>query len=99
MLAPQAREIPMTTAEAFALARQHQQAGNLAHAEYLYRQILQADASQTAVWGELAMVCQAQGKLDQAELSLRRVAQLVPANFSAHNCLAIVLLQHNKLHE
>jgi protein O-GlcNAc transferase len=88
-----------TVAELLALAGEHYQAGNFAQAEQLYHHVLQIDPSHADAWGYLGAVCQAQGKLHEAEIGFRRAAQGSPGNASAHNCLAVVLVQEGKLSE
>jgi protein O-GlcNAc transferase len=88
-----------TVAEVFAQAWQNHQAGNLTHAEELYRQVLQTNPSHADAWAYLGAICQAQGRFTDAEKSFQQVVQLMPGHARAHNCLATVLVQQGKLAE
>jgi protein O-GlcNAc transferase len=88
-----------TVAEVFALAWQSHQAGELSHAEKLYRQILQTDPSHVDALAYLGALCQAQGRYAEAESSFQRVVQLVPGHAKAQNCLATVQVHQGKLNE
>jgi protein O-GlcNAc transferase len=86
-------------AETFALAWKHHQAGNLTHAEHLYRQIIQANPAHADSWCFLGGACQAQGRLAEAEQHYRRAAQLLPAHPSAGDCLGVVVAMQGRLEE
>ncbi|HYV39809.1 MAG TPA: tetratricopeptide repeat protein [Gemmataceae bacterium] len=88
-----------TAAELFDLAWKHHQAGDLAEAERLYREIIQADASHADAWCFLGAVCQAQGQKAEAEANYRQAIQLAPAFASALNSLGILLAEQGKLEE
>lgn len=82
----------MTTIhEALLLGRQYHQAGQVAHAAQIYRQVLQADASQADAWYLLAAACQSLGQLGEAEACYRQAARLRPDHAETFNCLGIVL--------
>lgn len=86
-----------TLAETFALARQHQQAGDLDRAEALYRQILHADPDSARGWFALGTLCQSRGRLDEAADCFRRAVRLQPGEADGHRYLANVLLQQGRL--
>jgi tetratricopeptide (TPR) repeat protein len=86
-------------ADLFALAFRHHQAGDLARAEQLYRQALQADAAHADAWCFLGAACQAQGRLAEAEAHYRRAAGLAPERPTPANCLGALLSQQGRLEE
>lgn len=79
-----------TIAEALTLARQQHQAGNLAGAEHIYRQILQADNNQVEAWYLLATALQTQGKFAEGESCARQAVRLRPDIAEIHNCLGTI---------
>jgi tetratricopeptide (TPR) repeat protein len=83
----------------FALGLRHHQAGDLAQAEQLYRQALQADAGHADAWCFLGAACQGQGKLAEAEAHYRRAVQLAPNHPSAANGLGALLAGQGRLGE
>jgi protein O-GlcNAc transferase len=88
-----------TVAQVFALAWKHHQAGGLAQAEQLYKQVLQADPNHADASCFLGAVCQAQGRLAEAEMSYRRALSIAPNYGNAHNCLGVLLAQQNRFAE
>jgi tetratricopeptide (TPR) repeat protein len=90
----------MSTADGlFALAFRHHQAGDLARAEQLYRQALQADPAYADAWCFLGAACHGQGKLAEAEAHYRRAAQLAPDHPGAANGLGALLTRQGRLEE
>src|SRR5579871_119590 len=80
-----------TLDELYHLAKAHHQQGNLALAEPIYRQILQADPSHAAALHHLGMVAQQTGHLEAALALLRRSLAVNPDNADAHNSLGTIL--------
>jgi predicted TPR repeat methyltransferase len=70
--------------------RQHQ-AGNLAGAETLYRQVLAADPQALDAHFLLGFLCQNQGRLAESEALYRRYLQLKPVSPEVWNALGVVL--------
>jgi Tfp pilus assembly protein PilF len=67
------------------------QAGELARAEVVYRQIVQSDPSLTQAWFQLATATQLQGKLSEAITNYGRVLELSPHHVEALNNLGVAL--------
>jgi predicted O-linked N-acetylglucosamine transferase (SPINDLY family) len=67
-----------TIAEVYAQASKYQQTGSFAAAEELYRQIVQADPMHAEAWCALGEVCQAQGKVSDAEGHFRQALRIRP---------------------
>jgi tetratricopeptide (TPR) repeat protein len=88
-----------TATDLFSLAWKYHQAGNLAHAEQLYRQLLGADPSHADGWCFLGAACLAQGKSTDAETYFRRALQIVPDYVSAHTYLGMLLAQQGRFDE
>jgi protein O-GlcNAc transferase len=88
-----------TVAEVFALACQHHQLGNFAHAEHLYRLVIQSNPSHVDAHANLALALAAQRKLAEAESGFRQVAGLRPGDADAHNNLGNALADQGKLDE
>ncbi len=80
-------------------ALQHHQAGRLAPAEQIYRQVVHDNPGHADAWCYLGVACQAQGKLDEAEHCLRQALQLVPNFVSAHNYLGVLFAQRGRFDE
>jgi Tfp pilus assembly protein PilF len=87
----------LPTADTFSLALQYRQSRDLAQAERLFWQVIQADASHSEAWRELGLTCLEMGKLADAEAALRQATSLAPGNAAAHNDLGIALAQQKKL--
>jgi Flp pilus assembly protein TadD len=88
-----------TVTDLFSLAFRQHQAGSLAQAEQLYRQVLQTEPSHADAWSCLGAACQAQGKLTDAQASYQEALRLSPGHASAHNCLGVLLAQQGQLSE
>jgi len=80
----------MQTPQLLQLAARHFQAGQLAEAETLCRQILAADANQPDAIHMLALIAQQTGHLDAAIGLLQRAIQLKPLWAEAHSNLGNV---------
>ena len=78
----------MTTQQTFELALQHHQAGRLADAETLYRQILAVQPNHAEALHYLGVLADQLGRHDLAEELIRRATVLDPNNFAAHFNLA-----------
>jgi len=95
-----------TIAEALALAVQHHQADNLAQAEQIYRQILQANPAEPNALRLLGMLAHQmgaalakQGRLPEAVARLREAVRLWPDDANALNHLGAALAELGRLPE
>jgi len=79
-----------TIAEALALAVQYHQAGNLAQAEQIYRQILQANPAEGNALRLLGMVAHEVGQHQAALALLRQAVAILPHAGVCHASLATV---------
>jgi protein O-GlcNAc transferase len=79
------------------MARRFHQSGQLAQAEYLFRQILQAAPRNADAHFDLALVLKKQGRLEQAAASYQQAISLKPDHTEAHNNLGNIFLEQNKL--
>ena len=68
-------------------AREHHQAGRLAQAEEIYKQILQRQPDNAAVLSKLGAALAGQGRLDETLTPLQRAIELEPDLVEAHNNL------------
>ncbi|HEY3900886.1 MAG TPA: tetratricopeptide repeat protein [Chthoniobacter sp.] len=89
----------MTVPQAFALALQHHQAGRLADAEALYRQILSAQPNHADSWHLLGVIAHAAGKRDLAVEWIRRAISLDPDNATAYYNLGNALKEQGRMDE
>jgi predicted TPR repeat methyltransferase len=80
-----------TSADALTLAIQQQQAGNLRHAETLYRQVLDAEPTHPNARFRLAVICQMENRLAEAVEHYRQLLQSQPGSAQAQNNLGLVL--------
>jgi Flp pilus assembly protein TadD len=80
-------------AQMLELGKQHQRAGNLAEAEWLYQQVLLAEPHHPDALRQLATLCLASGRFVEAASALGRVLQLEPPTAAVHNDLGIALAQ------
>lgn len=78
-----------TTTELLAQGRQCHQAGDLRKAEAIYRQAIGQDLSCLEGRQLLAMLCQSQGRLDEAAAEYQQTLKLAPGDASIHNSLGI----------
>ncbi len=76
-----------TAADLLSLAWQHHQAGALAQAEELYRQIVAADPTHADAWHRLGVAVYQQGRHAEAIPLITRAVELVPNDASIHNHL------------
>jgi tetratricopeptide (TPR) repeat protein len=89
----------MDIQETFDQAVQHQQAGNLQHAEYLYRQILAAAPQIPEVHVCLGVMLAQRGQLEESLTSFQRALHFRPDYTEAHNDMANVLMAVGRLDE
>jgi tetratricopeptide (TPR) repeat protein len=82
----------MTTAELHEVGRLASQAGDLARAEQVYRQLLQRQPADARVWYFLAALCQVQGRLTEAIEYFQQALRLAPQFAEAEHDLAIAYL-------
>lgn len=80
-----------TSAEILQVGYQHHRAGEIAHAEECYRQVLAVDPGNGDVWALLGAACIGLGRLEEAAQHLRRALALNPNHAGAHDNLGIVL--------
>jgi len=76
--------LTVTTQQAFTLALQHHQAGRLADAETLYRQILTVEPNHADVLHHLGIIAHQAGRHDLALELIRKSIILQPHNPAAH---------------
>jgi Flp pilus assembly protein TadD len=86
-------------AEAFQAGWQSHQAGDVARAEQLYLQVLQADPNHADAWQLLGAAYIMQRRLPEAVPALRRALQLNPQHAAAHDNLGIALVQQGQFAE
>jgi predicted O-linked N-acetylglucosamine transferase (SPINDLY family) len=89
----------MTIEQAFQLATQQHQAGRLAQAEQLYRQILAAQPNHAGALHFLGLVAHQAGRADLALDLISRAIQITPNVADFHNNLGSVLLALRRLDE
>ncbi len=85
--------------ETLAEAKTHHDAGRLADAQHLCRQVLQLDPNHAEACYLLGAACHDAGNLAEASASLHQAARLNPLNVDAHHRLAVVLTHQGKLDE
>lgn len=90
---------PLTIPQAFALAQQHHQAGRLAEAEPLYRQILAVMPRHADALHFLGMIASQTGRNDVAVELMRQSLALAPRNAVFHDNLGTVLRELGRLDE
>ena len=86
-----------TIADTFALARQHHQAGRLAEAQRLYREVLARNPKHAGALQLLGAVAHDAGRSDVAVRLIGRALQLDPRSAEAHVNLANVLKDQGRL--
>jgi predicted TPR repeat methyltransferase len=79
------------TAEAFALAARHHEAGNLAAAEEVFRHILQEDPAHFGATHRLGLLALQTGRVTEAVEHLTRAVRLNPDSAAAHHNLGLAL--------
>jgi len=89
----------MTVQQAFDLALQHHQAGRLAEAEGLYRQILTVQPDHAPALHLCGVLASQVGQQEAAENLLRRSIAVAPANAAAHYDLGNVLRARKRLED
>ncbi len=89
----------LSIAQALDLAVRHHRAGELAQAEHLYRQILEADPRQVAARHLLGLVAHQRGHNDLAVRHIGAALRLRPDYAEAHNNLGVALLALGRLDE
>jgi predicted O-linked N-acetylglucosamine transferase (SPINDLY family) len=89
----------LSVAQAFALAIGHHQAGRLAEAEALYRQILAVDPQHAEVWHMLGATALQSGRPDLAIQWIGQSLALSPQNPGAHSNLGEALRLSGRLDE
>ena len=75
----------------------HHQAGRLAEAESIYKDVLRADPANGPAHNNLGIAYKAHGKLDEANACYRRALKINPNDASAHANLANVLYDQGKV--
>lgn len=89
----------MTIGSEVAIALQHHQAGRLAQAEQIYRQILQQQPNQVDALHLLGAIAHQAGQLEDAIALYQQALTLNPALAQVHNNLGIALKQQGQLEE
>lgn len=87
----------LDVAATFRAAWQYHQAGDVARAEQLYRQVLEADPRHADAWHLLGAAHLMRGRAAEGEAALRRALELNPHHGAAHENLGIALAQQGKL--
>jgi tetratricopeptide (TPR) repeat protein len=85
-----------TAAESLTQGWQFHQAGDLARAEALYRQALDADPANAGAWFLLGLASRARGALGEAEAAYRHALRLRPGFLEALNNLGNVLADQGR---
>ncbi len=88
-----------TTADALAHGWKLHQAGDLAGAEKIYRQVLQTDTNDANAWCYFGMACHDQDRLDEAVAAYRKAIQISPNFPVAFNNLGNTLRLQRRLGE
>jgi thioredoxin-like negative regulator of GroEL len=86
-------------ADALAIAIEHHQAGRLAHAEQMYRQILKQQPNNVQALHRLGVIASQVGKHEKAIPFYQKVLALVPNFAEAHFNLASALHNQDKIEE
>jgi tetratricopeptide (TPR) repeat protein len=89
----------LDVAETFQAGWRHHQAGDLARAEQLYLQTLEADAQHVDAWHLLGAAYLMQGRTNEAVAALRRALTLNANHGPAHDNLGIALVRQGKVTE
>ena len=91
--------MPLTTEQAIEIALAHQQAGRLAEAEGIYRQILRENPRHPVAWVNLGAVLVAEEKFDEAIDAFRTATRVRPDLIEAHYNLGLMLNTQDRLAE
>src|SRR5205809_476171 len=83
----------ITTAQAIQVGLAHHQAGRIADAAVVYRQVLTVEPDNFDAINNLGNLAQAQGRLDEALRSFERAAQLSPEHTGVHHNLGLTRLR------
>lgn len=90
--APRNKSVSLSRDQAFQLAVQHFQAGNLQQAEHLVRQLLNVDPDNSEANHILGLIfAQQGGKPELAIYHIRKAIQAIPSNAAFHHNLGLVL--------
>jgi tetratricopeptide (TPR) repeat protein len=89
----------MTLQDAFNLGAQHHQAGRLAEAEAVYRQILVRHPNEFQAICRLGIIAQQMGRMEEAVVRFRQALKLAPDQFEALNNYGGLLVQMGKFEE
>jgi tetratricopeptide (TPR) repeat protein len=81
-----------STAELLSFAKQRHQAGDVAGAERIYRQVLQVEPARGDALGLLALACHQRGNLVEAAAWYERALAVLPGDADAHFRLGMVLM-------
>jgi tetratricopeptide (TPR) repeat protein len=85
-----------TIAEALAAAARLHEGGNLAEAERLYREVVQADPRQAVAWHNLGLLARQRGQAASAIELMTRSIQLEPGQPTFHNNLGAMLQSQSR---
>jgi Flp pilus assembly protein TadD len=77
----------------------YHQAGNVQHAEQIYRQVVQTEPGNALAWSLLGAACAALGKVDEAIAAFRQSIRVKPDYIEAYNNLGILLTNQGRLDE
>jgi Flp pilus assembly protein TadD len=89
----------LDVAETFRAGWKYHQTGDVARAEQLYLQVLQADPKHADAWQLLGAAYVMQRRVPEAVQALRRALQLDPQHAAAHDNLGIALVQQGNFSE
>lgn len=89
----------VTIEQAIEIGRQHQQAGRLAEAEQIYRQILALQPNHANALRMLGLLARQANRHDAAADLLRRAIAVNPSDVESYNDLAIALSAQGRLEE
>ncbi len=90
---------PLTLQQLLAIGRSHHQAGRIADAEAIYRQVLAHDPNHSEALGLLGVAALTTGRLDIATAFLRRAVAAAPASASIQCNLGECLRRQGKFPE
>lgn len=85
--------------EAFAIAREHHQAGRLEEAEEIYRRILDAEPNHAQTLHLLGVLAYQRGRYADAAASISRAIELAPTAAGFYSNLGLVFKEQGKLEE